>query len=252
MSMSGNLATEERLTWLRTRLSDDGRVRITDAAGALGVSEMTVRRDLQELEATGQARRVRGGAVAIGPAPANDRSRARAKAKSRIAIKLMPLLPDAGGIGLDGSSTVGRLASALDTARDLTIVTNGLETFQSLQDRPGICPVLTGGKLDSRTGSLVGPIAVRSAGNVLLSLLIMSAAGVDPDLGPSEVSIEEAEVKRAMVAVAEEVVLAVDSSKLGERSMAVTVEWELITTLVTDLDPGDARLDPFRDRVAIL
>jgi DeoR family fructose operon transcriptional repressor len=213
---------------------------------------MTVRRDLQELESTGQARRVRGGAVAIGPLPLGDRSRSRAKAKSRIAAKVLPLLPGSGGLGMDASSTVARIASAMDTARDLTVVTNGLETFQTLQSRPGVTPVLTGGVLDNRTGSLVGPIAVRAAGHLLLSMLLLSAAAVDPGLGPSEQSIEEAEVKRCMAAVAAEVVLAVDASKLEGRSMAVSVPWEQVTTLVTDLDPGDARLDRFRDRVAIL
>ena len=252
MSTSGNLATEERLSWLRARLEDDGRVRIADAADSLHVSEMTVRRDLQELESTGQARRVRGGAVAIGPLPLGDRSRSRAKAKSRIAAKVLPLLPGSGGLGMDASSTVARVASAMDTARDLTVVTNGLETFQTLQSRPGVTPVLTGGVLDNRTGSLVGPIAMRAAGHLLLSMLLLSAAAVDPGLGPSEQSIEEAEVKRCMAAVAAEVVLAVDASKLEGRSMAVSVPWEQVTTLVTDLDPGDARLDRFRDRVAIL
>ena len=250
--MSGNLATEERLSWLRSRLGDDGRVRISDAARFLGVSEMTVRRDLQELESTGLARRVRGGAVALGPTFVADRSRAQAKAKTRIAAKVLPLLPDLGGIGMDASSTVSRIASAMDSARDVMVVTNGLDTFQTLQNRPGITPMLTGGRFDGRTCSLVGPVAVRSATHVLLTVLVMSAAAVDPELGPSEESIEESEVKRALASVADQVILAVDASKLGERSIAVSVDWEHITTLVTDLDPGDARLDPFRDQVAIL
>jgi DeoR family fructose operon transcriptional repressor len=252
MSMSGNLATEERLTWLRGRLDGDGRVRIADAAGHLGVSEMTVRRDLQELEAIGQARRVRGGAVAIGPVSAGDRSRSRARAKARIAAKVLSLVPETGGVGMDASSTIGRVASALDSARDLTIVTNGPDTFHSLQGRPGIVPLLIGGYLDPRTNSLVGPMSVRAASHILLAAVFMSAAAIDPDLGPSELSIEEAEFKRAMAGVAEEVVLAVDSSKLCGRAMAVSVSWEQVTTLVTELDPIDVRLDPFRDRVAIL
>ncbi|MDQ1438164.1 MAG: hypothetical protein QOK43_1793 [Acidimicrobiaceae bacterium] len=250
--MSGNLATEERLAWLRSRLGDDGRVRIADAAQYLGVSEMTVRRDLQELEATGLARRVRGGAVALGPGLNAHHLPGRGKAKTRIASKILPLLPPVGGLGMDASNTVARIAAGLDSARDLTVITNGLETFQGLQDRPGITPLLTGGRLDHRTSSLVGPIAVRAATHVLLSVLLLSAATVDADLGPSEESIEESEVKRAMASVAEQVLLAVDSSKLGVRSIAVSVEWDQVTTLVTDLDPGDTRLDPYRERVAIL
>jgi DeoR family fructose operon transcriptional repressor len=251
MGMTGNLATEERLSFLRGRLEREGRVRITDAATDLGVSDMTIRRDLQELEGMGQARRVRGGAVAVGPMVI-DRDRTRARAETRIAAKLAPMITDVGAIGMDGSSTIIRVAAAIDAARDLTVVTNGLETFHTLHGRPGVTPLLTGGRLDVRTGSLVGPMAVATASQVLLAGLLMSAAAVDPDHGPSEPCIEEAEVKRALVAVADAVVLAVDSSKLGERAVAVSVGWDHITTLVTELDPGDTRLDPYREHVAVL
>lgn len=252
MGMTGNLATEERLAWLRSRLEVDGRVRITEAATDLGVSDMTIRRDLQELEALGQARRVRGGAVAIGPLAVLERNRSRARAKARIASKLLPMVAEVGALGMDASSTIGRVASMIESARDLTVVTNGLDTFQTLLGRPGVTALLTGGRLDGRTGSLVGPLAVSSASHLLLGGVLMSAAAVDPELGPSEASIDEAEVKRALIAVSDVVVLAIDSSKLGSRAMAVSVGWESITTLVTELDPGDARLDRFREHVAIL
>jgi DeoR family fructose operon transcriptional repressor len=252
MGMTGNLATEERIAWLRARLELDGRVRIADAATDLGVSDMTIRRDLQELEALGLARRVRGGAVAVGPLAALERSRSRSKAKARIASKLLPMIAEVGAIGMDASTTVGRVAAMIDFARDLTVVTNGMETFQTLHGRPGVTPLLTGGRLDARTGSLVGPLAVVAAGHLLLAGFLMSAAAVDPEVGPSEASIEDAEIKRSLAAVSDVVVLAVDSSKLGARAMAVSVGWEGIGTLVTDLDPGDARLDPYREHVAVL
>ena len=252
MGMTGNLATEERLAWLRARLEVDGRVRISQASSDLGVSDMTIRRDLQELEGLGLARRVRGGAVSVGPMGVPEQDRSRSRAKTRIATKLLPMVAEVGAIGMDASSTIGRVAALVESARDLTVVTNGLETFQTLYGRPGVNPLLTGGRLDMRTGSLVGPIAVATAGQVLLSGLLISAAAVHPDTGPSEPSMEEAEVKRAMIAVSDVVILAVDSSKLGSRSIAVSTGWEHITTLVTDLDPGDSRLDPFREHVAVL
>jgi DeoR family fructose operon transcriptional repressor len=251
MGVSGNLATEERLAWVRARLNVDGRIRIPEAARELGVSEMTIRRDLQELETTGFARRVRGGAVSLAPVGTTD-SRSRARALSRIAAKLLPMVEEVGAVGLDASATIARLAGVIDSARDLTVVTNGLDTFQCLQGRPGIIPLLTGGKLDARTASLVGPLALATAGQVLLHCLLLSAAAVDPDIGPSEPSIDEAEVKRTLASVAETVVLAVDSSKLGSRSMAVSVPWDRISVMVTELDPGDTRLDLYRDRVAIM
>src|SRR5688500_9308149 len=148
MSASGDLATVERLNWLRSQLDSDGSIQIADAAAQLDVSEMTIRRDLEHLEGVGVVRRVRGGAVAVGPMPFVERHGRNAKAKARIASKLLGLVPAAGAIGLDGSSTILRLASKLESARDLTVLTHGVETFQALQGRPGISPLLTGGSLD--------------------------------------------------------------------------------------------------------
>jgi DeoR family fructose operon transcriptional repressor len=248
----GNLATEERLDWLKRQLGETGTVALAQAAEVLGVSEMTIRRDLAELEERGIARRVRGGATAAGPQLFVDRHRAGARAKARIAQKLSLLLPSEGVVAFDASSTVMRLASAVDGARDLTVLTNSPETFGALQGRKGVVAELTGGRIDPRTGSLVGPIACRSASQLLVSVFFTSAAAVDPVSGALEATLEEAEVKRTIAANAGSVVLAVHGSKLGTRAVAVGLEWEAVDTLVTDLDPGDQRLAPYRARARIL
>jgi DeoR family fructose operon transcriptional repressor len=246
VSLGGNLATEQRLEWIKRRLESSGRVRITAAAGELAVSEMTIRRDLMELEAMGLARRVRGGAVAVGPVRFADRHRQRAHAKAKIASKLLPLVPETGAIALDASSTLLRLAALVQGARDLTVITNGLETFQALQGKPGVHPLITGGELDPRTGSLVGPLAVSAASTFLLSHFFTSAAAVEPKAGASEAALSEAEVKHALAYLADRVVLAVDSSKLDSRSLASSLSWAEIDFMVTDLDPASPRLSGYR------
>lgn len=251
MSLSGNLATEHRLRWIRDHLEQAGQIRIGTAAKQLDVSEMTIRRDLAELEGLGVARRVRGGAVAVGPMPFADRRRAKARAKAKIAAKLVESMPHSGAVGLDASSTVLRLASAVESARDLVVITNGWETFQTLQRKPGVTALLSGGQLDERTGSLVGPVATRAAGTMLLTRLYIGAAAVHPEFGPSEPTMEEADVKRSLATVAGDVVLAVDSSKLGTRSVARSIDWTDIGLLVTELDPADKRLDDYRDLVEL-
>ena len=216
------------------------------AAERLGVSSMTVRRDLAELEERGVARRVRGGARAIGPQTFAERRSRHARAKARIAAKLAALMPASGAVAFDASSTVMRLAASLAGARDLLVLTNGPETFAALQNRPGVTPLLTGGRLDARTGSLVGPLACRSASQLAVERLFASAAAVDRDMGGSETTLEEAEVKRSMAGVAAQVILVADSSKLGKRALAAALDWDRVDVLVTELQPGDARLRPFR------
>lgn len=245
--VKGSIAAEERVQWLRDRLAADGAVTLGQAASELAVSEMTIRRDLTELEERGLARRVRGGAKAVGPQTFAERHTVAARAKARIAAKLVSLLPAEGVVAFDASSTIMRLSNGLKSARALSVLTNSPETFAALQGSPGVTALLTGGQLDERTGSLVGPLACRTAEQFTVSVFFASAAAVDPRAGALESTLEEAEVKRSIAAGAERVVLAVDASKLNVRGVAIGLPWDAIDLLVTDLDPADERLRPYRD-----
>lgn len=247
-----NVDALERLELMRHRLEHDGRVKVTELAAELDVSEMTVRRDLEMLVDEGVAQRVRGGAIAVGPQEFDARSRQHARAKARIADKLLDLVGTGGAIGIDASSTLQRLATRLGEARDLTVLTNGPDTFRALQDHPGVTALLTGGELDPRTGSLVGPLAARASRDVMLRRLFVSAAALDPALGSSEANLEEAEVKLALAGSSAEIVLAVDASKLGHRAPARGFTLDRVDVLVTELDPGDDRLAPYRDYVRVV
>lgn len=247
-----NLDGIERLESIRRRLDVNGAVSIVDLATEHDVSKMTIRRDLDLLVGEGVAQRVRGGATAIGPQQFAQRYEHHAKAKGRIAEKLLELVGAGGAIGLDASTTMQRLAVGLSGARDLTVLTNGPDTFRSLQAHGGVTALLTGGALNEETGSLIGPLAARAADQLLLRRLFVSAAALDPDLGSSEASLAEAEIKLALAASASEVVLAVDSSKLGHRSPARCFNLSNISILVTELEPDNSSLDPYRDLVQLV
>lgn len=240
----------DRLDWFRRRLTDTGSVTIDEAVEALGISGMTVRRDLDTLEALGEARRVRGGALAVGPSPFRTRSPLNARAKVAIAEKLLPMVPTSGAIAIDSSSTMACLANILVAARDLLVVTNGLETFEALQGRPGIRPVLTGGDRDERTSSLVGPVAEATARSFRYDAVFLSVAALDSALGGLEVTPEEASIDRTFVAASERVVLGADTSKIdvGAGAPVLAVEWSDVDVLVTELAPDSKRL---RDLAAL-
>ena len=251
MSQGSFNSPEERLGVVRNLISERGVVRIDELAADFGVSEMTIRRDLDELETLGVARRVRGGAIALGPEPFAQRHRHNARAKARIAEKLLTQIPVTGTIAFDASTTVYRLAATLELARDLVVVTNGLDTFNALVGKPGITASLSGGSQEPRTGSLVGPMAVRAAEGFLYDAFICSAAALDHELGSSEASLAESEVKRAFSRTSSRIILAVDHSKLGTRAQARMFGLESVNLLATDLDPDDARLDAYRGRVEL-
>jgi DeoR family transcriptional regulator, fructose operon transcriptional repressor len=247
--MAQSKSPEERLGAVRDLIAKRGTVRIDQLAGDFGVSEMTIRRDLDELEALGIVRRVRGGAIALGPEPWEQRHQHHARAKARIAEKLLPLVPVSGTVAFDASTTIYRLAAGIEKARDLVVVTNGWDTFHSMKTTPGVTASLTGGTEEPRTGSLVGPMAVRAAEGFLYDTFFSSAAALDFEFGSSEAALAESEVKRAFALTSSRIVLAVDHSKLGTRAQARVFSFEEIDVLVTDLDPSDGRLDPYREIV---
>ncbi|MFV0432717.1 MAG: DeoR/GlpR family DNA-binding transcription regulator [Leucobacter sp.] len=243
-----SLAAEARRAWLLRRLRETQRVSLAEAAGELGVSEMTVRRDLDHLEESGGIRRVRGGALYTGPVSFQGRERSYAEEKALVAEKLLPLVPDRGMIGFDSSTTMHQLAQRISGGGDLCVVTNGLLTFQALQERPGLTAILTGGAADRRSDSLVGPVATGFLSSVHFSVFFSSAASLDA-WGGHENTLEEAEIKRSFARAADRVVLGVHAEKLGNTATAAAVHFDQIDTLATELNPSARELEPFRGLV---
>ncbi len=251
-AVTESLSSADRDEQIFDLLGSEGRIEIATLAEALEVSEMTVRRDLDRLASTGRLRRVRGGAVAVGPEPFAQRFARQASEKELIADKLADLVGDGGAIAMDASTTVQRLARRLKDVSNLTVLTNGPDTFFSLQEMGGITPILTGGTLDKRTGGLVGPVAVRSTQDIVMRQAFISATALSATHGSTEQTLEDADAKLALINASSSVVLAVDHTKLGHHATARCLPLSRIQHLVTDLDPADPRLDDYRDHCHIV
>ena len=253
MATSSTLHGEERRNAILAVVNRDGSAQLEPLAASLNVSPMTVRRDLDELEAEGLLRRVRGGAIAItGPRLFSERRAVRTRAKQTIASKAAALLPASGAIALDASSTVGTLTGIVNGRSGLVIATNSYENFSSLRSSTEISPILIGGEQDPSTGSFVGRVACDGAASILYQSFFTSAAAMHPRHGTSEVSLAESQVKRAFAAHSGRTVVCADSSKLASTSVAATFGIEEIDILITELDPSDARLDEYRAHIEIL
>lgn len=252
MAVTGTIDAETRRDLLVKMLAEHGQLRLDEATQRWDVHPMTIRRDFDSLERAGLARRVRGGIVSVaGPVLAQRRLLNRA-AKAAIAGKLVDLLPSTAAIGLDASTTICALARQLPHHRGLAVVTNGLEAFEVLHDRPGVVSYLTGGEREEQNASLVGPLAIQALENFNLECCFLSALGVDAVLGTSESTLAQAAVKDAMVRSSNRVVVAVDASKLDTRSTVRSVSLDRVDVLVTELDPRDPALDGYRDLVETL
>ncbi|MFB2598798.1 DeoR/GlpR family DNA-binding transcription regulator [Herbiconiux sp. P17] len=243
----------ERRERLLGRLEHHGVIRLEESAADLGVSTMTVRRDLEALEREGVVVRVRGGAVATVKARSFDeRQGVDDVAKTEIARKALDLVPASGAIAVDASSTSGHLLAQLRTVTDLVIATNSAHNHARARAVRGARAVLLGGELEPRTDSFVGPIACAAAAMLNYDRFFTSASAADLQHGTSETIIEEGQVKRELVRASRETVLLINSAKLERRATAVAIPWAQISIVVTELDPADPRLDALRPLVELL
>ncbi len=221
-----------------------------------GVSEMTIRRDLKVLEDNGVIKRTYGGAVrwpAVQIEPpllARDKRVPLATSqKTRIARYAAQNLVESGAIFiLEGGTTATAMAPYLADQDDLTVVTNGLATAEELRrhmpwSATVLCP---GGILRPDSCTFVGPITERFFREFHAHRLFLSATGLTLREGVTDPNILEIQVKRAMAGSAQAVVLLMDSSKFGVRSLMKVIDWSEVHTLVTDDGAPAEMLDSLR------
>ena len=207
----------------------------------LGVTTMTVWRDLRDLAEQHLLTRTRGGAlkreVAAEPSYQEKRTASLA-AKRRIATHVARhLIPPRAILSLDGGTTTGELTSLLPDAR-LTILTNSLPIIHELRQRASRHSIYcSGGLLRDESGTLVGREAVTFFSRRKTDLFLMSATGLSGDSGLTDPNPLEIEVKQAMVFSAKRVVLMLDSTKFGHESLMEVVPLAKIGILVTNKHP---------------
>ncbi len=232
----------QRQSRLSELLAKRGMSDLDSLAGALKVSLSTVRRDVEALESQGLVRRTHGGAIWVGdrnsstrpPYAFAQRMDVRAEIKARIARAAKQLVIDGETILIDGGTTTFHLAREL-LGRDLQIVTNSLPIAQLFAEDERVELLLTGGLLYPRYGVLLGPTAEQVIGTVHARTLFLSVAGLhDGALYNQNLLLAAAEQR--MMRQVQQVVLLLDSSKLGQRALAKLCDLDEIDVIVTD--PG--------------
>jgi DeoR family transcriptional regulator of aga operon len=197
-------------------------VRVNELGEMFGVSEVTIRADLDALAARGEVRRVHGGAMLLsGPQERSfeETSGANAEEKQAIGEAAAGLVTSDSLVALDVGTTAMAVARALGARADLegvTVLTNALNIALELEHaHPHVSVVVTGGTLRPLQHSLVQPLADRVMAGLNPELAIVGCNGIDPERGVTNVNLPEAEIKRQMLASARRRVIVADGSKLG-------------------------------------
>jgi DeoR/GlpR family transcriptional regulator of sugar metabolism len=229
----------------RGRLLDLIRVRgfaaLDELVRELGVSESTVRRDLDALEEQGAAKRTHGGVLYAGGMPRlaefDERQPAHWAAKRAIAATAAEIIADGETVLLDGGTTTYEVARLL-VGRSLQVVTNSLPVANLFASESRSDLVLLGGYVSPRTGVCLGPYANELLGRLHVTTTVLSAAGIAEE-GLFNAHLLLAETEQAMLRAAGRVIVVADSSKFGRKSLTLVAALSEIDVVVSDDGLGD-------------
>ena len=243
---AARMLTEERRQRIADLLDASGSVANEELADAFGVTRMTIYRDLKALEASGRLRRVRGGAVADGggeePVFQSKQALQRHEKEAIAAYAARTFVRPRDLVFLEAGTTITAMVRHLAPLAP-TVVTNGLAVINmAAKYVPQLTVMACGGMLRERSLTFVGPHAEAFFADVHAHTLFVSGTGLTLPEGLTDPNPLEVQVKRAMAEHAHQVVLLVDSSKLGVRSLVSVLPLDRIDHLVTDEGADDALL----------
>jgi DeoR/GlpR family transcriptional regulator of sugar metabolism len=238
METSKELFLQERHQEILRVLGETGRVSVLELSEQFGVSGVTIRSDLQALAQKNLLVRTHGGAVApnrgLHDLYLSLRLQLQMQEKERIGHSGANRVVDGDAIFLDTSSTTLTIARNLKTHRYVTVITNSLAVAQELLDAPGVTVVMPGGKLRSETASLVGLDGLEILHKFNIQKGFFGAHGITVADGLTDVSADEADLKRPLIAMCRQVIAVLDATKWGKVGLAPFATLQEIDEIITD------------------
>ncbi|GIH71933.1 DeoR/GlpR family DNA-binding transcription regulator [Sphaerimonospora thailandensis] len=231
------MESSDRIRAIMNALRTSDSVSVTHLAAEHGVSEMTIRRDLDELAQQGVVRRVRGGALSLllrgEEPPFGVREREAVEAKRLIGAEVASLLADGEAVLLDGGTTTLEVARAVRDRR-LTVLPLAMQAAQELAGAPRIRLVLPGGEVRPGEMNFVGPLTETSIRALRFDTAVIGCCGLSAEHGLTAHDLPEVAVKQAAIASARRVVIACDSGKFGRTAFGAVCPLDRLDVVVTD------------------
>ena len=237
---------EERRQLILDEVDLSGSVVVMDLVERLGVSDMTIRRDLEALSADKLLKKVHGGAVRMPKTAAEphftQKQRLNQEEKKATAQAALSLIESGHTIAFSAGTTTWHVADALRREEaELTFITNSTNIALTLQEKGWEQIVLSGGSFRTPSDALVGPFAERTLKTLNADVLFLGVHGIHPDAGLTTPNIAEAETDRCLVDAAQKVVVVADHTKIGVVALAKISPLSRVDVLITD-EKADAQV----------
>lgn len=246
---------KKRLKYLENLLNQKVELSVKEIAEQLQVSDMTVRRDLDELEEQGVIRRTHGGAIHLDPSShvkepyiPGEQTTKNAREKSLIGLRAASLIQPHETIFLDSGTTTPYIAKHLDSQLPITVLCYTITNLLELYPRDHVNLILLGGYFH-RDSNIFHSIENQALiGNTRADKAFISTGGFDPQLGLTTYFYNEADIKREMIRSARQIILVTDSTKFGQISVTHFADLSEIDTIITDNGVSDEYRETLAER----
>jgi DeoR family transcriptional regulator of aga operon len=252
--------TVDRRMKIMQKLSANDQVFVNELSKEFGVSEVTIRNDLEQLESKKLLIRARGGAMSTTQVVSFDmhlgeKHKLHLSEKVKIGKAAAKLIKESDTLIMDSGTTTLEIARNIDPSfNNVTVITNALNIANQLVSTPNVNLIIPGGVLRKNSLSLIGPLAEKSFRNFFVDKVFLGVDGFDTLNGISTPNIEEASLNQIMIDVAREVIVVADSSKFLRKSLAFICKLDRIDTVITDsgiLEEDKKRLEDAGIRVIL-
>lgn len=242
------MLTAERRQYILSVLQRDGRIVAREISEELNISEDTIRRDLRDLATENRLQRVHGGALPCSPAAANFAARQEQASSAKLAIAhtAAQLVRNGQVVFFDGGTTNLLVAQQLPRDLQATIITNSPPLATALAEHPNIEVIQLGGRLIKHSIVTVGAETIDALRMVRADLYMLGICSLHPDIGISTNHLEEAYIKREMIARSAEVVALASPEKLNTAAPYIVGPLSELTDLITERGLSDEVLEPYR------
>ncbi len=245
-----NVSTEERREEIITIIQEKGRVKVSELSEKYGISEVSIRKDLELLEAEGHLSRVHGGAVGLNKLyvnmDLNERYKTNAMSKKKLAELASRFIDDNDTIMMNAGTTLTYVLRAIRSKKNITIVTNSVQNATEAALYSDFRVILLGGELDSKYQFTYGDDAIAQLENYHANKCILSVDGISASAGLTLYYSNEASLAKKMLESSGTVIITADSSKVGKNVFAKITDAKKTDILITTYTENKTEIDLLR------